>query len=1003
MAILEWKKFDFFNLVPNADKEKVFETIRDSEITSCTSCTSQKIICDSLGVVHVFYRSWDPISFQGHNAPIILCSIAPQSNLLVTISNRDFSDPPLVKVWDLSKATKRGGAPCLGSAKALLQKPSALGVAQGIGNQLFIAIGYERGEISLYRGTVSRDFSGGFKSFTVGTKSITGISFKQHGKLTDMFVCSDSGVFVYTLSENEKEVKHILDPSNVPTRCCALQTKAPNETYFMTGKDDAVYCYTSDGRGPCYALEGQKHFIQWFPNYLVIIMKATKSSLQQQKEFVLIVIDIQNKFIVFQTPIDPVVAILNEFGNCFIVTKAKQVFHLREKDIQSKLNMLFKKNLYDIALRIAKDLQFDEEGLASIYKQYADHLYIKGDYARAVERYIKTIGYIEPSYVIMKFLDSRHIKYLADYLHALYKQNQASQQHKTLLMNCRTRLDLPQKLDEFLFNEEEDSNEMIFDINAAIRNQSAATIGFQDREELKEEYNISVLLKKIQDTSEMTSMLAKLSEDDVYTFFKKFGLILMQQAPEETTRLLKRICREQEMSNFIEDHVNEVLIRFSPDQFIPLFDGKWELLLGFLESCVEGASTEFHETVYNTLVELNLRKWQNSMLTDSQLLDILKLHRSKYNKEQVLVLCRMAQFWAGILYLYEEDQLYNLTIHYYVKNKDYNSLLNCCKSLGRFQPQLWIQALNELRNDPEVPMNVLLQILNVITTEKLQSPLQILQCLAVERGPNISHVKDYYTQAFIKETTAIYQEEKDVDNLQADLKSLQELLKNFQTNPIEFRNTVCDACTQPLSLPAVYFLCQHSFHQDCVMTYSENEKDCSICSVKNQQMAERLRTQQESTGQHENFHRILNQSNDMLYVLSSYFGRGLLNQIVIVDEQKASDENQLNQNTVGYNWSAKHKDGDGPIPVEHVNNYKWSGRITNQDREQTEKQHPMPKKFTPMVNQYDDSKNPFKVDDTNPFASDDDVDAVGGSSSRQSGKRSETYDKNLNPFGDDDD
>lgn len=961
-------------------------------------------------MVHIFYRSWDPISFQGHNAPIILCSIAQQNNLLVTISNRDFSDPPLVKVWDLSKATKRNGAPCLGSAKALLQKPSALAVAQGNGNQLFIAIGYERGEVSLFRGSLSRDFSSYFKNFTVGTKPIIGISFKPHGtKFMDMFLCSESGVFVY-LCENDKETKLCLDSSNKITRCCALQTKGVNETYFMAGKDDAVYCYTSDGRGPCYALEGQKHFIEWFPNYLVIIMKATKNSLLQQKEFVLIVIDIQNKFIVFQTPIDAIVAILNEFGNCYIVTKTKQVFHLREKDIQSKLNMLFKKNLYDIAIRITKDQQFDEEGLASIYKQYADHLYVKGDYTGAVEKYVKTIGYVEPSYVIMKFLDSRHIKYLADYLYALYKKNQATAQHKTLLMNCRTRLDLPQKLDEFLINEDEqqdDSNEVIFDINAAIRNQSAVTMDFGDGDQdMKQEHNMGVLLKKIQDTTEMTAMLSKLSEDDIYVFFKKFGLLLMQHAPEDTTRLLKKLCHEHESSYVIDNQFIDIHITCAPEQFIPLFDdGNWELLLEFLESCVANTSLDFHETVYNTLVELNLKKWQNNMLNESQLLDILKLHRAKYNKEQVLIMCRMAQFWSGILYLYEEDQLYNLTIHYYVKNKDYDSILSCCKSLGQFQPQLWIQALNELHNDPDVPMNILLQILNVITTEKLQSPLQILQCLAVEQGPNISHVKDYYTQSFLKETTSISQEEKDVENLQTDLKSLQDLMRNFQTNPIEFRNTICDACTQPLSLPAVYFLCQHSFHQDCVRTYSENEKDCSICSAKNQQMTERLRTQQESQGQHETFHRLLNNSNDMLYVLSSYFGRGLLNQIVIVDEQKAADENQLNQNNLGYNWSAKLKDGDGPMPVEHVNNYKWSGRITAQDREMAIKQQlQQQQQAKTKETKYDDSKNPFADDSKNPFALDDDLPGgvVGGNRNRNR-NRVETYDKNLNPFGDDDD
>lgn len=84
--------------------------------------------------------------------------------------------------------------------------------------------------------------------------------------------------------------------------------------------------------------------------------------------------------------------------------------------MQSKLNLLFKKNLYDIALRIAKSSQHDPEGLADIFKQYGDHLYGKGDFMGAVEQYNRTIGYIEPSYIIRLFLDSRHINFLTDYL-----------------------------------------------------------------------------------------------------------------------------------------------------------------------------------------------------------------------------------------------------------------------------------------------------------------------------------------------------------------------------------------------------------------------------------------------------------------------------------------------------------------------------------------------------------------------------------------------------------
>lgn len=95
----------------------------------------------------------------------------------------------------------------------------------------------------------------------------------------------------------------------------------------------------------------------------------------------LTVIDILNKFIVFSSPLDATAAILIEFGTCFIITSNNTVYHLDEKDLQSKLSLLFKKNLYDIAVRIAKSSQYDSEGLADIFKQYGDHLYGKGDFS----------------------------------------------------------------------------------------------------------------------------------------------------------------------------------------------------------------------------------------------------------------------------------------------------------------------------------------------------------------------------------------------------------------------------------------------------------------------------------------------------------------------------------------------------------------------------------------------------------------------------------------------
>jgi vacuolar protein sorting-associated protein 11 len=58
--------------------------------------------------------------------------------------------------------------------------------------------------------------------------------------------------------------------------------------------------------------------------------------------------------------------------------------------------------------------------LAEIQRRYGDHLYVKHDYDGAMGQYIATIGNLEPSYVIRRFLDAQRIHNLTLYLEALH-------------------------------------------------------------------------------------------------------------------------------------------------------------------------------------------------------------------------------------------------------------------------------------------------------------------------------------------------------------------------------------------------------------------------------------------------------------------------------------------------------------------------------------------------------------------------------------------------------
>lgn len=66
-------------------------------------------------------------------------------------------------------------------------------------------------------------------------------------------------------------------------------------------------------------------------------------------------------------------------------------------------------------------VQADASSCGEIQRRYADHLYSKHDYDGAMTQYVATIGYLEPSYVIRKFLDAQRIHNLTSYLEQLHE------------------------------------------------------------------------------------------------------------------------------------------------------------------------------------------------------------------------------------------------------------------------------------------------------------------------------------------------------------------------------------------------------------------------------------------------------------------------------------------------------------------------------------------------------------------------------------------------------
>jgi vacuolar protein sorting-associated protein 11 len=91
----------------------------------------------------------------------------------------------------------------------------------------------------------------------------------------------------------------------------------------------------------------------------------------------------------------------------------RQLSCLKEKPTTQKLEMLYSKSHFLLALNLAKTQRLDESSVADIHRRYGDHLYAKADYDGAMQQFVQTIGWLQPSYVIRKVHFSLLVFWLA--------------------------------------------------------------------------------------------------------------------------------------------------------------------------------------------------------------------------------------------------------------------------------------------------------------------------------------------------------------------------------------------------------------------------------------------------------------------------------------------------------------------------------------------------------------------------------------------------------------
>lgn len=216
--------------------------------------------------------------------------------------------------------------------------------------------------------------------------------------------------FPFRLTDNRKEENFL----------CRLDLSTKKENFYELP-------------GKCWDLRLLKHFI-------VATAKGSIGTKNEHDEVK--VIDPVNKYVAYRFVPSHfrIRQVWVDHSELLILSEQRQgverLLCLGEMDDNDKIDKFMKKNCLRLAYKFASNSGFKSKFLAQLSRVSGDKELEKAKFEEAMHHYKNTIGFLEPSYVLQKFIEKGQVAYNIDYLVALHDRGRADKYHIKLLVNC---------------------------------------------------------------------------------------------------------------------------------------------------------------------------------------------------------------------------------------------------------------------------------------------------------------------------------------------------------------------------------------------------------------------------------------------------------------------------------------------------------------------------------------------------------------------------------------
>ncbi|KAK1708111.1 vacuolar membrane protein [Colletotrichum lupini] len=971
----QWKAFDFFDVsqVRLADEEtRVF--FESNEIASVCSGSDSLFLGSYDGYVRIVGSSWKVVkSFQAHELGTITHMRQIEgTSLLVTVAE-DLSSEPVLKIWALDKLVKKTNMPtCLSTLQINNgRKQFPISAIDVLDNLTQVAVGFANGTVTLIRGDLINDLGAKQRTVHDSEEPITGVELMTDSQdVTTLFISTTARILKLGISRRG----HSSPPKTVEDMGCHVDCMTVDKKTgdVVVAREDAIYTYTLEGRGAPRAYESPKRLVSIYQDYVALVCPPSASTTDKGNDtmrrrfgggggaadalfnastFILLEPDLRVLGHT-QSLISPFKAIFQIWGDLFVLTQDGKVNRYHEKSLQQRLEMLYQRNMYPLAIELAQKSRLDATQQSGIFRRFGDHLYQKADYDGAMVQYIKAIDTTEPSQVIRKFLDTQRIHNLIQYLEQLHEHRKATSDHTTLLLNCYAKLKDIDKLEAFI----KSPGDLKFDLETAITMcrqggyyEQAAYLAKKHGEI---ELVVDILIEDSKLYNEALDFIWHQDPEVAFPCLKKYARVLIENCPKDATTVFVdyytgkyrprlhfvpiedngeavvaggmvagAASAVQNLSNFLPlPYMNtsslqspstpgngtaingDAQIILNPDDipapkytpppprtaFSSFIDHPDEFIV-FLEACLEDTGLEESDRtdLYTTLFEMYLHKSnekkgeQHREEWENKAKKLIEGEDIPMESSNVLLLSHLSDFKDGTTLVKEQSGLLFDIFRSYTSAKDTRGAIKALRKYGPEEPQLYPAALAYLTSDPrilrEAGSEELSAVLNKIDKDGLMAPLQVIQTLVGQSGSSggvatMGMIKPYLHETIERERKEIAANRRRISAFRSETEQKRAELADLGSKPAVFQSTRCAVCTAPLDLPAVHFLCKHSFHQRCLRT----EGECPQCANDNATIRALRKTQIETAGKHELFKAELERSEDRFATVAEWFGRGVM-------------------------------------------------------------------------------------------------------------------------------